>query len=178
MRIVITGSPGTGKTAIAKLLAEKMKLELITIKSVVEENDLLEGIEVDIPALREKLQFLDDNYVIEGHLACELSVPADFVFVLRTDPEILRKRFEERNYPLKKTNENLMAEMLDYCTQRAEKNYETVLELDTSGRTIGECALEIIKAVKNKKKKLDSVDYSDYLSRTLGVDYERRKETD
>ena len=178
MRIVITGSPGTGKTVIAKLLAEKMNLELIALKKVVEDNNLLEGIEVDISSLKEKLQFLDDDYVVEGHLACEMSIPADFVFVLRTDPDILKQRFAERDYPDKKTKENLMAEMLDYCTQRAEKNYGTVLELDTSNRTIDECVQEIERAVKNNKKKLDSVDYSDYLSRTLGIDYEGRKEND
>ena len=180
MRIVITGSPGTGKSVIAKLLAEKMNLELIDIKKVVKENSLLEGIEVDIPKLKNALGFLDekDDYVVEGHLACEFEIPADFIFVLRADPEILKKRFEERDYPNEKINENLMAEMLDYCVQRAEKYYDNVLELDTSERTIEQCVDEIQEAVKNNKKKLDNVDYSDYLSRTLEGKYEGREEAD
>ena len=66
MRIVITGSPGTGKTVIAKLLAEKMNLELIALKKVVEDNNLLEGIEVDISSLKEKLQFLDEGDIRAG----------------------------------------------------------------------------------------------------------------
>jgi adenylate kinase len=192
MRIVITGSPGTGKTTIGHMLSELLGLELVDIKKLVEEKGLCQGpeCEVDVLELARELEFLEekDDYIVEGHLACEMELPAEFVIVLRTNPEVLRSRLAERGYGEKKLGENLMAEMLDYCTQRAEKLYpRKPMELDTSSRTPEECVALIQEAVKNNKKKLDSVDYSASLSRLLGkgdteIDlrnfHEGREETD
>jgi len=183
MRIVITGSPGTGKSAVAKLLAKKMKLELVDIKDIVEKNNLAEGPEheVDIKKLASAMEFLEekDDYVVEGHLACEFRIPADFIFILRADPEILKQRLAGRKYNKKKLNENLMAEMLDYCTQRTENVYpKKPLELDTSERTVKECVSAMEDAIKHNKKKLDSVNYSESLAHMLEVKYEGRAKTD
>jgi len=170
MRIIITGSPGTGKSLIAKMLAKKMKLELIDIKAIVRKEKLAKNHEVDLKRLKSALSFLKKkkDYVVEGHLACEIRLPADYIFVLRTNPETLERRLAKRKYPKKKLDGNLMAEMLDYCTQRAEKVYRKMpLELDTSALIPAKAASRIETAIKQKKKKLDSVNYSrqlkDYL---------------
>jgi adenylate kinase len=173
MRIVITGSPGTGKSTIARLLSKKMGIELIDIKALVNEKGLCQGpeCEVDVLELARELEFLEEkeDFIVEGHLACEIELPAQFIIVLRTNPEVLKQRLSERGYPEKKLSENLMAEMLDYCTQRASAMYtRKPLELDTSERSPEQCAALIQGAVKNNKKKLDNVDYSASLSRLLG----------
>jgi adenylate kinase len=172
MRIIITGSPGTGKSIIARLLSRKMGLELVDIKKIVEQKKLCAGSsrEVDIKKLAKALHFLKrkKDYIVEGHLACELRLPADFIFVLRTNPDVLGKRMAKRKYSKKKIQENLMAEMLDYCTQRVESVYrKKPLELDTTSRTAAKSAAEIEKAIKQKKKKLDSVNYSKELKAHL-----------
>lgn len=173
MRIVITGSPGTGKSTIARLLSEKLGIRLVDIKEIVNEKGLCQGpeCEVDVLELAKELEFLEDedDFIVEGHLACEIELPAEYIIVLRTNPEVLRERLSERGYGEKKLNENLMAEMLDYCTQRAAAMYpRKPMELDTSGRSVEECVSMIEDAVKNNKKKLDNVDYSASLSRLLG----------
>ena len=172
MRIIITGAPATGKSLIARKLAEKLKLELIDIKEIVKQKHLSKGAEheVDIKKLKAALGSLKrkDDYIIEGHLACEMRLPADFIFVLRTHPDVLRKRMKKRKYPKKKLEENLMAEMLDYCTQRTEKEYrKKPLELDTSAVTAEQAARKMAAAIKQKKKKLDSVNYSKELKAYL-----------
>jgi adenylate kinase len=171
MRLVITGSPGTGKSTIASALAAKLGLELIDIKKIVLARKLRgRSGEVDLKRLASALSFLagKKDYVVEGHLACEIKLPADFVFVLRTRPDALRRRLAARKYGARKLEENLMAEMLDYCAQRAAAVYgKRQLELDTSHRTIASCVLEMEKAIKQKKKKLDSVDYSTALREHL-----------
>ena len=173
MRIVVTGSPGTGKSVIAKSLANKLGLELIDIKKIVLAKKLRgRNGEVDLIRLARTLSFLarKKDYVAEGHLACETRLPADFIFVLRARPAILRKRLAGRRYGLRKLEENLMAEMLDYCTQRAVIVYgRKPLELDTSHRTVASCTIEMEKAIKQKKKKLDSVDYSGELKKHLKI---------
>lgn len=171
MRIIITGSPGTGKSEIARKLSKKLGIGLVDIKKIVRDGKILaKNHEVNIKKLARALSFLKNrkNYIVEGHLACEMKLPTDFIFVLRTHPAMLRKRLSKRRYGKKKLEENLMAEMLDYCTQRVEKIYKkTPLELDTSKRNPSESAAAIQKAIKQKKKKLDSVNYSKELLREV-----------
>jgi adenylate kinase len=167
MRIIITGTPGTGKSTIAAMLAEEMGLELVGIANVVRKTMRLGPThEVDLKRLGKVLAFLSKkkDYVVEGHLACELRLPADFIFVLRTEPKMLKKRMRARGYGKNKIEENLMAEMLDYCTQRVAAEYKIQpLELDTTRRRPEASVKEMLQAIKQKKKKIDDVDYSDSL---------------
>jgi adenylate kinase len=177
MRIVITGTPGTGKSLIACELSRCMDLELIDIKKIVHEKRLLERHhEVDIKklarALGSEIKKIKNKggYVIEGHLACEMKIPADYIFVLRSSPKVLRARFAKRHYPKKKILENIEAELLDYCAQRIDAVYgrakkPRILELDTSKRSVSRSTALIAESIRLKKKKLDIVVYplADYL---------------
>ena len=175
MRIVITGTPGTGKTKIAKELAKRTGIGRVDLKEFVNRNHIFK-IEkgqkvVDVGLLGKKLLSRikkSKEYIVEGHLACEFKIPADFVFVLRTNPNKLGARLAKRKYKKEKLEENLMAEMLDYCVQRVESVYgKSPLELDTSQRTVKKCADEILNAIKKKKKVLDQVDFSRELKKYL-----------
>lgn len=167
MRIVITGSPGTGKSSTAMKLSKLLGVPLVQIRKVAIRKLLVgKRHEVDIRRLASALAFLkrEKDFVVEGHLACEMKLPADYVFVLRTNPDTLKKRLAKRRYPKGKLDENVMAEMLDYCTQRCENVYgKKPLELDTSRLTPAKSAARLASAIKQKKKRLDSVDYSRYL---------------
>lgn len=174
MRIIITGSPGTGKSAISEALSRQLGLELIDIKRIAQERRIADkNHEVDLRRLAAALRPMlakKKHFIAEGHLACEIRLPADFVFVLRTRPAALRRRLARRGYSKDKLEGNLMAEMLDYCVQRAESVYRRApLELDTSQRSVHACVKAIAAAIKQKKKKLDSVDYSEDLKRHLKV---------
>jgi len=175
MKLIITGTPGTGKTKIAMQLAKRTGIELVDIKKFVSLNHIFK-IEkgqkvVDVGALGKKLLLhikKSKDYIVEGHLACEFRIPADFVFVLRTNPNKLRARLAKRRYRKEKLEENMMAEMLDYCVQRVEAVYKKrPLELDTSQRTVTNCVDEILKAIRKRKKVLDQVDFSRELKNHL-----------
>jgi len=178
MRIIITGTPGTGKSTIAALLAQEADLEPVSITAIVRKTmHLGPKHEVGIRKLVKALAFLSKkkDYVVEGHLACELKLPADFIFVLRTEPKTLGKRMHARGYGKKKIEENLMAEMLDYCTQRVKAEYKKMpLELDTTRRRPEACVKEMMKAIKQKKKKIDAVDYSGSLIAFLRHNHGRK----
>jgi adenylate kinase len=144
-RIVVTGSPATGKTAVARALAEKLGITCVGVNEFAVKNKLYrrekgaKELVVDISRVAPKLRILLhklDGYVVEGHLACEFALPCDAVAVLRCNPSLLKRRYAKRKYAKKKSDENLLAEMLDYCLVAAEDNYgrEKIVQVDLSAR--------------------------------------------
>lgn len=177
MRLIITGNPGTGKTQVAEWLAKELRYPLLSLTSFI----LLKKLytrrgkqrEVALGRLRRALLPVirkNPHLIVEGHLACEIRLPVDWVVVLRCHPKILRKRLKKRRYPKKKLEENLLAEMLDYTTQRARQNYTVpILEIDTAHRSVGRAGRKILQAIRLKKQKLESISYKQELLKTLGL---------
>jgi len=170
MKIIITGTPGTGKTSVAEALHEK------TGWPIIRANDLVHREYVDTRKLRMKALWTIKNMkdaILEGHLFCEVKLPVDHVIVLRTRPDVLLQRLKPRNYPEKKIQENIMAEMLDYCLSRAEKKYDDVWQIDTTERTAEETADLILNALNDGQKIREDVDWSDILEDWLRNGYIR-----
>lgn len=168
MKIIITGVPGTGKTSVANVLAEK------TGWPIIRANDLVHREYVDTRKLRMKALWTIknmDNAILEGHLFCEVKLPVDHVIVLRTRPDVLEERLKPRGYPEKKIRENVMAEMLDYCLSRAEKKYGEVWQVDTTERSPEETADLILSAIKAEKRIWEPVDWSKILEEWLRKGY-------
>lgn len=176
MIILITGVPGTGKGTISAEL-KQLGFSVISVNSLVDQLHLWTNIEmgsrvVDLNALRRELlkiinlsRHFNIDIVIEGHLICEIKLPADICIVLRTDPRILIKRLSKRNYPAYKLEENIEAECLDYCTQLAERKLKgecKVYEVDTSN-PIKSSIHDVSMIIDGKGKKFLSgwVDWSE-----------------
>lgn len=160
MKLVITGVPGTGKSALAKALAKKLCWELIDINAVVRAKKLWRGkdregaLMVKMDALQRALakhMKHSKDCVVEGHLGCEMKLPVDVAVVLRAPPEVLEKRLKPRKYSERKLVENLLAEALDYCTIRAQENYRDVREIITDGRK-SKALKELVLVAKGSKK--------------------------
>ena len=124
--IIITGTPGTGKTTVSKIISNKLESSLVAVNDLIEEKHIYNGYDaekdyklVDIDALSKeikvKLSSSNDEYmIIEGHLAHEFKdeEDVDTVIVLRARPDILRKRLNKRNWSNSKVQENLEADEL------------------------------------------------------------------
>ena len=180
--IILTGTPGTGKTTIARLLSKKINALLIEIKKIVEKNKTVfpkKGREqiVDIKKLQKLV--LDEiknkptsPVIIEGHLAAELKIPALLGIVLRCQPKILEKRLQKRNYSKQKIKENILAELLDYCTQVARNNFKgktRIVEIETGNKRPPELVKRLVLIIHHKKMKGDMVNYSGELKKYLAL---------
>lgn len=156
MMIIITGTPGTGKTTVTQRLNEKIDAEFISINSLLEDYDLNLGtdevrgykiVDTDkmIPIVDSiKKETSKKDIVFEGHLAQDYP-NADMVVVLRCNPELLKDRLNTRNWKQKKIDENVSAEILAVCTSESYDTYgDNVQEIDTSNLSIDEVADNIL----------------------------------
>lgn len=175
--LLLTGVPGTGKTTVASLLAEKTGAALLDINKLADVLKLYSSVDeadgakvVRLKELQEELSLAikaeKRSVIVEGHLGCEMKLPVSRVIVLRCDPKVLRQRMASRNYPPAKVAANALSEALDYCTVLSEKNYgkAKVWEMDTTGRTPAEVVGALQKIVSGKmKKKPSPVSFPDAL---------------
>jgi len=141
MRIVITGTPGTGKTVLARKIGVALGLPVVSAGKVAKERGWVKRGEADLKKLERFYASLKGGFVAEGHLLCEFPVPRAQCIVLRTRPDVLKKRLEARGYSKKKTLDNLVCEALDYCLVKAECNYRRVTQVDNTRFASVECAL-------------------------------------
>ncbi|MBU1197269.1 AAA family ATPase [Candidatus Micrarchaeota archaeon] len=154
MRLIVTGTPGVGKTSLSKQIAARLAIPFISVNAFVQRKSMgrREGLERVVDpktlerALRKELKG-KKAFVLDGHLACEITIPCDAVLVMRCHPRRLNKRLKKRGYSKKKIEDNLYSEALDYCLVRAETHYERkkVVQLDASTRVSVEAALKQLK---------------------------------
>jgi adenylate kinase len=149
--IVITGTPGVGKTATAKTLTARLNASYIGINELVRDENLIAHLDEDRGTLvadmtrlavrvNELLDCADRDQVIDGHYAHDV-VHADratHVFVLRRHPGELRAILVKRGYREDKILENLNSEILDVCLTEALERHGIgrVGEIDTSSVTV------------------------------------------
>lgn len=164
MKVLVTGTPGTGKTTNARKIALELKLPYANVTSIINTNpqviDKIEkGVRVIKPNLKKVLKKkLPEEYVIDTHLL-EYAPKVDVVVILRCEPDELKKRLEKRKYSKKKIRENLEVEILDYFTQKTGKKKE-VIEVDTSKAKSDTNVKKIVKMIKEKKWNKGSVSWN------------------
>lgn len=157
MKIGITGTPGTGKTTVA----EALNREIIDMKEFAREEGLGDEkdlFEIDVSAVNDKLP---GNYWIEGHLSHKLDL--DYCIVLRTRPDILEERLNQRDYSKEKIDENVEAEAMDLILSEASQKDVPIYEIDTTENSVEETVNEIEEAVENRKEKMLSIDWTRFL---------------
>ncbi len=178
MMIILTGTPGCGKTTVSNKLESRLDAYLISINGLIEEYDLLLGIDqergykiVDTEAMIPivdtiKEEHGDELIIFEGHLAHDYP-NADKVVVLRCNPDVLQERLSQRNWKDKKVKENVSAEILGVCTTESYETYQQrVQEIDTSDLSVDEVVDTIIDIINDKESyPLGEIDYlSEYFT--------------
>ena len=144
--LVVTGTPGTGKTAIAKSLARQIHANYLSLTALVKDERLYTMVDpqrqtrvVDMRRtrewLRKSLKWSKALTVLDTHLSDVAPRGCvGKVIVLRCHPRVLEKRLRSRGWKRVKVRENVLAEILDSCYILASKYYGPgrVFQVDTS----------------------------------------------
>ncbi|CUG88740.1 Hypothetical protein, putative [Bodo saltans] len=134
--ILITGTPATGKTSMAQLIAQELQLKHIEVGKVIKEERFYTSFdeELDTRIIEEDdedrlLDFLEpkmmEGGVVVDYHSCEFFPERWFqiVVVLRTSTEVLFERLSGRGYGDAKRDENMEAEIIGVVEEEARSSY-------------------------------------------------------
>lgn len=142
--VIVTGTPGTGKTYIAKAVAKAFSLKYIDVKKVIIRDKLSEGYDkkrktkiIDTTKLSKSLVSMikksDKGIVIDSHMSHFIpSKHVDLCIVTKCDLKELNKRLKKRGYHKSKTRENLDSEIFDICYNEAKERKHKIMVIDTT----------------------------------------------
>jgi adenylate kinase len=172
--IIVTGTPGTGKTTLSSALAEALEARYLNLTRFVSNNKLYGGIDIQRGTkiidmartrarLKEKLEKMQGLVVIDTHVPDEI-VPKEMVkrvFVLRTDPRILEHRLRAKKWRSSKIRENVLAEIVDSCLNSAVEHYSQrrVVQFDTSHMNIRDCIALMKRSTTGKAERSVKIDW-------------------
>ena len=175
--VLVTGTPGTGKTTTSRLLARELRSSYLDPRSLLRHKGIdyvydrnRRTLVVSLKRLRNALckraARVDHGLVIDSHIALETDVQPRLVraIVLRCDPLVLERRLERKRWSKSKIGENLLAEILDVCLWDAVKAYgwNRVLEIDTTRKSARHVVQLIMKDLG--KKRIQKQPHVDWLS--------------
>ncbi|KAA8917571.1 hypothetical protein TRICI_000264 [Trichomonascus ciferrii] len=161
--IIITGTPGTGKSSHAAMLAERLSdMKLMTMNEVAKERDCVTGFDeernsaiVDEDRLVDAIE--DDlkkgGYIIDWHV-CDIFPEdlIDLVIVLRSDTEKLYDRLKKRQYSQEKLDENLDVEIMQVILDDAQSAYDSNIVIELQSNEIEDMESNIDRIVAWKEQ--------------------------
>lgn len=144
--ILVTGTPGAGKSTISRRIAEQFQLTQQDVSELVKEHDFTDGFdeELNCPFLDEDklLDYLEPimqkgGNIVEYH-SNELFPERWFqlVLVATCDTQILFDRLTARGYNKKKIEQNMQCEIFGTILEEAKSSYKP----------------EIVKVVKSENE--------------------------
>lgn len=144
--LLITGTPGVGKTTVAESISEKLGFRHLNVGDLVKEHECHEGMDeaLDTYILDEdKLLDLMEPMLGEGGCVVDFHSPEIFperwfelVLVLRTETETLFDRLTKRGYSEKKRMENMECEIMQVVVEEARESYATEIVHEVPSNTL------------------------------------------
>ncbi|KAI6132682.1 P-loop containing nucleoside triphosphate hydrolase protein [Pisolithus thermaeus] len=166
--IIITGTPGTGKSTHAQLLVQESPIPLkhVNVGEMVKDQGLHEGFDeewqsytVDDDKLLDELEPLADRggLILDWH-TCDIFPERwiDLVIVLRCNHTLLWERLEKRNYPLKKIQENNEAEIMGVVSEEARESYQSQVVVELTSESMEDLQENVSRMVEWIRNWLDN----------------------
>ncbi|KAJ2787317.1 factor activating pos9 [Coemansia interrupta] len=144
--ILITGTPGTGKTTTAEMVALAAELKKITVGDLVKERKLHDGYNDDMDTYwlnEDKVVDEMEAMMADGGMCIDFHTCGffperwfDLVVVLRADTKKVYDRLEARGYKQNKISENVECEIMQVVLDEAHESYKPELILELQSNTV------------------------------------------
>jgi len=144
MHIIVTGTPGTGKTTVAKMISLNLGHKYIDVNELIKQHNICDEYDkermctiVDADKLKKILDKLiklsKEPLIIDSHMSHVISSKLiGLCIVTRCELKVLKQRLEQRGYSEQKVRENLDAEIFENCLTEAQENEHNVQVIDTT----------------------------------------------
>eukprot|EP01090_Pellita_catalonica_P011958 TRINITY_DN2492_c0_g1_i3.p1 TRINITY_DN2492_c0_g1~~TRINITY_DN2492_c0_g1_i3.p1 ORF type:complete len:176 (+),score=38.75 TRINITY_DN2492_c0_g1_i3:630-1157(+) len=141
--VLVTGTPGTGKTTLVKALATKTGLKAVHIGEIIVNKKLYTGRDdtydaflVDEDKVVDELEdVMHEGGVVADYHSCDFFPERwfDLVVVLRTNNTVLYDRLAARGYDTAKLSENIECEIMQVLLDDAKESYkqDIIVELQS-----------------------------------------------
>ena len=165
--IIVTGTPGVGKTTLARLLARETRFELLNLSKFVKDKKLYSEFDRSSRAYvleeRKVRKGLQDYFKLHQKNGLILEVHSLGAFfptrsvavavVIRLDPKALARRLSARRWPKKKIWVNVEAEIIDLALHDALSTLgrASVYEIDSTRKRPQELLKEAIQLISAGK---------------------------
>ncbi|KAL1124043.1 hypothetical protein AAG570_001813 [Ranatra chinensis] len=167
--ILITGTPGTGKSTLAEKLSKQLKFKWINVSELAKEKNYLSEIENDGCGILDEDKVVDEleetvgstvgGVIVEYH-GCDFFPERwfDMVIVLRTSTEQLYDRLSARGYAEKKLRDNVDCEIFQVLAEEARESYKAdiIHELQSDTKIHLKDNLKTLKSMVKKWKEENS----------------------
>ena len=179
--VVVTGTPGTGKTVISKSLACQLHANYLPLTKLVIARRFYAGVDqerrtkvVDLKRtrawLRKSLHKGEEITIVDTHVPD--AIPRELVgkvVVLRCHPSVLEARLRKKGWRVLKVRENVLAEILDSCYAFAASYHgaDKIVELDTSRTSVSKAVNKCRALLKKHPKGNHRVDWIATLDRRV-----------
>lgn len=164
--VLLSGTPGTGKTTVATFLQQQYDYQIVSIGEEVLEKHLYSEEDptrdtkiVDETKFKDyfktKIRSFTGTVIMEGHYADLIEHPlVSLGIILRCHPHILEDRLKTRNYSNSKINENIQAELVGdptsfFLSHPNLSSDENIFEIRSDIYTINELAAQIHSIIQH-----------------------------
>ncbi|HLC70414.1 MAG TPA: adenylate kinase family protein [Candidatus Nanoarchaeia archaeon] len=141
--IIITGTPTTGKSTLAKALAKKLGYERLDLhhyyKSISSGYNIKkQAYDIDkkkfIALVKKKLSNTKTGLIVDSHISHLLPTKlVDLCIVLTcSNLKVLQQRLKQRKYSRQKISENINAEIFQICLMEAQEQGHHIKLFDTT----------------------------------------------
>ncbi|KFM67087.1 Adenylate kinase isoenzyme 6, partial [Stegodyphus mimosarum] len=143
--ILVTGTPGTGKSTLCSEISEQTSLEWINVGELAKTNNLTEEYDENfqchvidedqvVSELEDKM--LEGGKIVDYH-GCDFFPENwfDIIFVLTTDNTILYDRLVRRGYSGKKLENNIQCEIFQTLLDEAKEAYDPSIVFKLNSNT-------------------------------------------
>ena len=172
-RLALTGTPGTGKSTVARNLSER-GYTVVSVESLAREHECLGEVDpadgarsIDLDMLHDSLASgwsspPEHSLIIDGHLSHHL--PSDAVAVLRCSPDVLEARLASRGYSAEKTQANCEWELLGGAWNERERGFAWI-EFDTTNSDVASVVESLLHWISDGFKPASPGSVIDWVAR-------------